>query len=284
MADRYLKILPYSILTTNRLVDTIIFYEIYTYMVIILYIKIPNLPKSKVKCVITDCNAPKSLFDYFDNNKIEYIKSTYVENTIKAVSTHPDMQICHIGGKNFVCEPTVYDYYVQNLKKFNLNIIKGERKIMSTYPNDISYNVVITGKFFMHNLKYTDSKIRALIEDTDISIYNVKQGYTKCATCIIDNNAVITSDEGIYKVCTDNSIDCLMINKNNIKLGDITDGFIGGCCGFIDSNTLLFCGDILKHKSYNEIVQFLSKYDVEIVCSSKEMLTDVGSIIPVIQE
>ena len=39
-------------------------------------VKIPNLPMKKVKCVIVDSNSPKSLFDYFDSNGIEYIKST----------------------------------------------------------------------------------------------------------------------------------------------------------------------------------------------------------------
>ena len=253
-------------------------------MVIILIVNVPNLPKSRVKCVIADCNAPKSLFDFLNNNKIKYIKSIYIKNTIDAVSTHPDMQICHIGGNRYICEPSVYDYYAEKLNGFGLDIIKGNKHIFSTYPDDISYNVVITDKFFMHCLKYTDDIVKQLVGSTDISIYNVKQGYTKCATCIIDNNAVITSDKGIYKVCIENSVDSVLIENDKIKLGDRSDGFIGGCCGMIDCKTLLFCGDISSHKSYNKIVKFASKYGVKIICSSKDVLTDVGSIIPVIQE
>lgn len=251
---------------------------------IVLFIKKPNLPTSKVKCVIVDCNAPESLFDFFDVNKIKYIKSTYIENTIDAVSTHPDMQICHVGGKNFVCEPLLYSYYYEKLRDYGINLIKGTSVVKSTYPYDISYNVVVTGKILMHNVSYTEEKIMDYIESTGISIYNVKQGYTKCATCIIDENAFITSDHGIYKMCDLNKTDCLLINNGKIKLGDRYDGFIGGCCGMIDRKKLLFCGNISAHSSYDVIIDFAKKHDVKIISSSDDVLTDVGSIIPVIQE
>lgn len=251
---------------------------------IVLNIKIPNLPTSKVKCVIVDCNAPASLFKFFDNNNIAYIKSKYIKNNIDAVSTHPDMQICHMGGEGFVAEPTIYQYYKKMLDLYGVNVTKGIKNVLSNYPDDISYNVVIAENFMMHNLKYTEDTIIDYAKSTVNSIYNVKQGYTKCATCIIDKNALITSDENIYKISIKNGIDCLLIEKDIIKLGDRYDGFIGGCCGMIDYKTLLFCGDISAHKSFKEISDFAAKYDVKIISSSNEVLTDVGSIIPVVQE
>ena len=251
---------------------------------IILKIEIPNFPTSNVKCVIVDCNAPVSLFKYFDNHNISYVKSCYLKNNLDAVSTHPDMQICHIGGGDFVAEPTIYQYYKKHLEIYGVNVTKGKKIISSNYPEDISYNVVITENFLMHNQKYTDDIINKHVRSLDMSIYNVKQGYTKCATCIIDKNALITSDEGIYKICLQNGIDCLLVEKDTIKLGDRNDGFIGGCCGMIGYKTLLFCGDISAHKSYTEIMKFTERYNVKIVSSSNEVLTDVGSIIPVVQE
>lgn len=248
-----------------------------------LNIKTPNLPLSRVTCIIVDCNAPQSLFAFLKDNNIECIKSKYIENTIESVSTHPDMQICHIGGNKFVCEPSVYEYYCDALRKFDVEIIKGENFVKSNYPYDISYNVVITDKFLMHNYKYTDSKIQNYALSNDISILNVKQGYTKCATCVIDNNAIITSDSGIYETCVSVGIDCLLIENDKIKLGDRYDGFIGGCCGMIDYKTLLFCGDISSHNSYEKIVGFANKYGVSLISSADDILTDVGSIIPVVQ-
>lgn len=253
-------------------------------MVIVLFNEKSDFFRNKVKCVIVDCNAPKSLFEFLNKKNINFIKTKYINNTIEAVSTHPDMQICPIGNNKFVVDYTLYDYYSKELGRYGVGVVKGNSKILSTYPDDISYNVVITEKILLHSLKYTDKAILDYAASTDISIYNVKQGYTKCATCIVDNNAFITSDEGIYKVCRLKGIDCLLIEKEKIKLGNRYDGFIGGCCGMIDYKTLLFCGDITSHKSYNKIVDFTAKYNVEIISSSKEILTDVGSIIPVIQE
>ena len=222
------------------------------------------------------------MLKYLNKNNIEYIKTAFLKNTLDAVSTHPDMQICKLDKKTFVCEPTLYDYYTESFKDYEIEIIKGKTKISSTYPRDISYNVVITDNFMMHNTRYTDENINRYIVSTGVSIYNVKQGYTKCASCVIDNNAIITSDVGIHRVCLQNDIDSLLVEKDIIKLGERNDGFLGGCCGMIDYKKLLFCGNISVHKSYPEILKFASKYDVSIISSSDEMLTDIGSLISVI--
>ena len=236
----------------------------------------------KIKCVIVDANAPKSFFTYLQNNNIKYVKSAFLQNTVDAVSTHPDMQICKIDSKIFVCEPTLYSYYSEMLKEYNVKIIKGSTKISGTYPYDIAYNVVITEKFLMHNTPYTDKFIENYAVDTGVSIYNVKQGYTKCASCVIDSNAIITSDVGIHNICVQNGVDSLFIEKDKIKLGNRDDGFFGGCCGMTDYKKMLFCGDVTSHKSYSEILKFASKYGVSIISSSNEVLTDIGSIIPVV--
>jgi len=240
------------------------------------------LNTKKVKCVIVDRNAPQFLFDYLDEQKIEYIKSEYIKNVIEAVSTHPDMQICRVRENTYVCDPSVFEYYIKKLNKYDVKLIKGETYISSTYPYDISYNVVVSNSIAFHTLKYTDPSVLKEIENTDISIYNVKQGYTKCATCIIGDRAFITADFGIYNMCVENNIKCLLIDKASIKLGETYDGFIGGCCGMISEDTLLFCGDLSTHPSYNDIVEFSSQYRINIISASNDELTDIGSIIPII--
>lgn len=247
-------------------------------------IKKSCVPGNRVKCVIADALAPDSFFDYLRKNGIEVIKTVSINNNLNPVSTHPDMQICHLGGSQYVCEPTIYEYYKNSLNLYGVNLTKGSTAIKSNYPFDIAYNVVITGNFLLHNLKYTDRKIFDFALSNGMGIYNTKQGYTKCATCIIDDNAVITADEGIYKACISTGIDCLLIERDTILLGDRTDGFIGGCCGMIGYKTLLFCGNISSHKSYGKIKKFADKYSVEIKSAYDGPLTDIGSIIPVIQE
>lgn len=244
----------------------------------------PNLPDAKVRLVIADCRAPSELFEYFQNNKIEYIPSLVLKNCIDAVSSHPDMQICCVGEGSFVCEPSTYEYYKNKLKIYDVNISAGSTKNGSNYPYDIAYNVVITGNFMMHNTKYTDAAIARAAKSSKHSIRNVKQGYTKCASCIVGENAFITSDNGIYRACVSNGIDCLSVGSGEIMLGERKDGFLGGCCGKISHDKLLFCGNPQNHCDYDKIRSFAKKHGVTLVSAFNGPLTDIGSIIPVMQE
>lgn len=244
----------------------------------------PNLPDGRVRLVIADRNAPDELFSYLDKRNIKYIKSLYVKNCIDAVSTHPDMQICNLGGGNFVCEPSTYEYYKKALGIYGANVSSGEISVGCNYPNDIAYNVVIAGNLLMHNTSHTEPEILKSAKHSGFSICNVKQGYTKCAVCIVSDRAFITSDYGIYKACLQNSADCLLIPEDGIMLGKRTDGFIGGCCGLISDRELLFCGNFSRLKSRRMLEAFLNSHGVSPVSAYDGPIADIGSIIPVMQE
>ncbi len=244
----------------------------------------PTIPESNVRLVIVDKNAPIQLLEYLKENNIEYILSTNVKNTIDAVSTHPDMQICNISKREFVCEPTTYEYYKKHLEIYGANVSCGHFVSGVNYPADVAYNVVVANNTLIHNVKYTDTTVLSAAKLNGYSICNVKQGYTKCATCIINKDAAITADVGIYNTLTSNGFDCLLIKNAGINLGNRNDGFIGGCCGLISSDKLLFCGDINMHSDAEKICSFVKNHGVEPISAFKGSLTDIGSIIPVMQE
>lgn len=81
----------------------------------------------------------------------------------------------------------------------------------------------------------------------------MKQGYSKCLTCIVDDDSIINSDEGIYKAVREYDIDCLLIKSKNIDLFEL---------------------------DYEFIKKFIKLKNKEIVSLSKERLLDLGSIIP----
>lgn len=244
----------------------------------------PNLPTASVRVAVVDRNAPEGLFSFLMQNKIEYIKSCRVTNCIEAVSTHPDMQICNVGGGNFICEPSTYEYYKKCLGIYGVNISSGEKRAGSNYPYDVAYNVVTAGNLLMHNLAYTEPKILEAARNDGFSICNVRQGYTKCAVCVVSENAFITSDKGVYDACLKNGIDCLFTPVGEIALGKRSDGFFGGCCGLIAPDKLLICGNIGDSEALARIKNFLGRYNVDIVSAFDGCLTDIGSIIPVLQE
>ena len=188
--------------------------------------------------------------------------------------------MCKLDVNNIVVAPNVYDYYNDILSNYNFNVIKGNSLISKKYPNNIQYNVAILGNYAIHNFKYTDNIILEYLDKFNIKKINVKQGYCKCSICIVDENSIITSDEGIHKEVIKYGIDSLLIEKGYIDLFDLDYGFIGGCSGLISKDTLSFFGDIKKHPDYNRILEFVNKKNKKIISLSNEKLLDLGSLIP----
>lgn len=72
--------------------------------------------------------------------------------------------------------------------------ISGEDMVGFNYPEDIRYNVCQVGNFVVHNFKYTDKRVLEYINENGFEKVQVNQGYSNCSTCVISNNACITSD------------------------------------------------------------------------------------------
>lgn len=232
------------------------------------------------KAVIIDKNAPNEVFAKLKSLNITPILSAEIPNIISGVSTHPDMQIHPLEDNLFVCEPTVYNYYKKNLEPYNIKVIKGKKEIEITYPNDIAYNVSKIGKTIVHNTKFTEKTILNYYIKNKFRIINVKQGYSNCSICKVSENKIITDDRGIEKTLKCNGFDVLF-TKGAIELSGAENGFIGGCCGFLGTNVIGFCGEIQNYEYGNEIISFLKESDVYIILLCKQKLVDIGSIIPI---
>lgn len=146
------------------------------------------------------------------------------------------------------------------------------------YPQCVKLNCTIIGNNIIGNFKYMDRKVKSLLPNCNF--INVNQGYAKCSTAIVSDNAVITSDVSIYNAAKENKIDCLKISEGHISLCDKYHGFIGGTCFKIDKNTLAFTGDITLHPDYINIKAFCKNYGVNLLSLTKMKLTDIGGIIP----
>lgn len=213
---------------------------------------------------------------------VNLIKTPICKETYNAIMHHPDITACKLNDNNIVVAPNVYDFYKSKLSKYGFNVIKGGSYIGSNYPNNIQYNIAIVGNFAIHNFNYTDKNILEYLDNNNFKKINVKQGYCKCSICIVDENSIITSDEGIYKAVKEYGIDCLLIEKGHIDLFDLDYGFIGGCSSLISKDILVFFGDIKKHPDYEKILNFVSNKNKKILSLSEEKLLDLGSLIPLL--
>ena len=138
------------------------------------------------------------------------------------------------------------------------------------------YNATALKNYVICNKVYTD---KTVLDSHNKEIINVKQGYSKCNICIVDNNAIITSDNGIAKTVAQKGIDVLKISPGYIELRKLDYGFIGGATGIIDNNMLAVNGDINSHPDSEQIKVFCHKYNVDIIPLKDGKLVDIGTII-----
>jgi hypothetical protein len=230
------------------------------------------------KIAIVDCRAENKTVYSLEKANFSVVPTIEIKNLYDAVATHADMQIHYIGDSKFVCAPETFNHY-RAVMPSEFDIICGSRMLSDRYPNDIAYNTAVLADFIICNPAYTASEIIAAHRSKGKEILSVKQGYSKCSTCIIGGNAIITSDSGIAKKAEENDIDVLRIQQGHIKLRRLNYGFIGGATGLLEKNVLAVNGDINTHPDSESIKHFCKKHGTELFELKDGLLEDIGTLI-----
>ena len=156
-------------------------------------------------------------------------------------------------------------------------ILCGEN-ISGKYPENVPLNVCVIGKTLIGRLDSVDSKVLQFCKERGYQLINVKQGYTKCSCAVISDNALITSDNGIFNSLSETKIEVLKVHEGRVGLSEKTKGLIGGASGYHD-HKIYFTGNIKLHPDYHKIKEFCSKHHTEIISLREEHLWDIGGII-----
>lgn len=194
----------------------------------------------------------------------------------EAISGHPDILVHLISNKKVIIHKDIDFNFIQLLKNLNLEIHYSLDSLKGTYPYDIILNAVNLKDYFIHNLKFTDKNL--LNNLSKKKLINVNQGYTKCSTAIIKDNAIITSDTSIYQALKNEPIDVLLLPSGDIILPGLDYGFIGGTCGKVDDK-IVFYGTLEKYKYGDLVLDFLKKHQMIPFYLSDTPLIDRGSIL-----
>jgi len=199
------------------------------------------------------------------------------------ICAHPDMNLLHLGDSQWLVTESAFSGIGNKCSNLELEIRgREESEKILNYPNDVFFNCAIMGNHIIMNKKYSDSRIVSYAEKHNLTLIDVKQGYCKCAICIVDENSLITEDEGIYRAIKKQSdLDILLLKKHEIKLNGYEYGFIGGASGKLDQNILAFTGMIELHTEYQEIKTFCERKGISILSLSNEALYDYGSLLPI---
>ncbi len=199
----------------------------------------------------------------------------------KGVASHPDMLVFCGFGKLFCHER----YYVENkspidliLSASGLELALSQEEISEKYPHDVKFNAALVGKTLICNKKTVSRHILTAAENAGCKILHVPQGYAKCSTAIVSENAIITADKPIYEACIHSGIDALLVDSKGVDLPDYDCGFIGGASGSF-ADAVYFCGDISLHPDGKAINDFCEKHGRRVVCLSDKPLYDYGTII-----
>ena len=192
------------------------------------------------------------------------------------ISSHPDLVISILDDTLIIDENAPFQIFRQ-LDALGVPFIKGNSRLAPVYPQDIAYNAVITKNYLIHNLEYTNSLLLLHSKNTNKTLLPVKQGYTKCSTVVVSDNALITSDEGIYKAAKD-LMNVLLIQPGYVNLDGFDYGFLGGTSASFE-DTVVFHGDLSKHPDFLSIQSFVEEAHKNLVYFEDFPLTDIGSVL-----
>ena len=244
-------------------------------------IETPHLPQGRVRHIIIGEKYRNMLQNALFRYNIDAIwlpDNPYVDDRLKG---HADLSAVHIGNDRIVLTDNLKECEEIN-KITSLGYkVSYTPNLSDKYPCDAKLNFCILGDRLIHNPKTSDTET---VNSLELSEIRVRQGYTKCSICIVNDCAVITSDSMIFSCAMDSGIDALLISKPFVKLAGFDYGFIGGASFKISKDRLAFTGRISDEEIRNSIESFLHKHCVEPIYLTDEEIFDIGSAIPITED
>ena len=149
------------------------------------------------------------------------------------------------------------------------------------YPGDVLCNAFYHAGAIYARLDSLDESILAYAREKKLALISVRQGYAACSVCTVNDEAVITADSGLAEACRRRGTDVLEIAAGQIKLPGYAYGFIGGCSGRIDDQTIAFTGSLDSHTDGIRIRNFIRRHHMDVLELSKGPLVDIGGMIDI---
>ncbi|HNX89584.1 MAG TPA: hypothetical protein PKH58_10905 [Paludibacteraceae bacterium] len=191
-----------------------------------------------------------------------------------AISGHPDIFMCHTD-TGLILAPDTPKVYFDFFTKQNIPFKTGKKILGKKYPATSHYNAVVSGKYLIHNLKYTDT---AILDVCKQKIHlDTKQAYTRCNLLALDEHNFITSDRNIEKILLKQSLNVLFVCPGEILLPGFANGFFGGCCG-VCQKKIYVIGSLTYLNSKNDVIGFIERCGFEVIELYDGKLFDAGGI------
>ena len=151
-------------------------------------------------------------------------------------------------------------------------------RLSPEYPGDVIYNGCSTGKYFIHNLKFTAEELLDRVMELGLIPVDVKQGYARCSITPVDEDSIITYDRGICKRAMEAGLKVLLVEPGQVELPGYDNSFLGGTSGRV-GDEIIFNGDLSKHGDFERIAAFIEERGLKLKYFKGYPLRDIGSIV-----
>ncbi|MBE6577041.1 MAG: ATP-binding cassette domain-containing protein [Ruminococcaceae bacterium] len=236
--------------------------------------------KKQMTYALVDCRMreaeKKALHSYAD----KVISLPPLSSLPTPVASHPDMLLFSYAKNIFTWQSYAKEQaeIFSELEGAGYKVVTIDEIPSDKYPYDVPLNCAVVGEYLIANTKTMSKKAKSFAENAHLKIIHTNQGYAKCSTCVVSDNAIITSDTSIHALAKKNGISSLLVSSDGVRLDGYDKGFIGGASGS-DGQNVFFCGDLTKHPDGKRIVAFCEQHGKKAVSLSREPLYDYGTVI-----
>ena len=249
------------------------------------YVKNPNLPADCAGIIIS------GRYYHIYENKLKSlsIRAFLMPDDPKlpqGTAHHTDLSVFHADDDQLVISQSFKgSAFEDELLAEGFEIKHFELKQSAEYPHDAGGNVCYFGDHAFLNPASADPAIINCLNEKNAVITAVKQGYTKCNICVLDEHSIITNDRVIAEKAEKQGIDALFSDPSAIRLEGYAHGFIGGSAFKISDDTLCFTGvlDGFETSEKRKILEFCEKKQIRPIYLSDLPLFDIGGAVPVLE-
>ena len=246
------------------------------------FVENPNLPVCADIVIIGEkyCKILQNGIKSLGINALFMPDNPYVDPRL---SGHADLSVLHLGGNRLLLAPYLKrSSFSQQMEDRGFDIRFADIEQSALYPNAAQMNVCILGNNVIYNPQTgSDAIVKYLTIGNGAIQVSSRQGYSRCSVCVVNDNAIITADEGICRSAKAHGVDVLKIRPGYIDLPGFDYGFIGGASFKLSDTKLAFTGGLDKHPDAERIIEFASLHNIDIVYITDKPAFDIGGAIPI---
>ena len=246
------------------------------------FVESPHLPR-RCDTILYGEKYTDKLRKRLESLNIQSVLVPNNPNIDPRLSGHADLSVLHAGGERVLLAPYLKGSALEDwLGGIGAEILFPDMQQHAVYPADAQLNLCLIGENVLYNSKTVSNDIvEYLTINRTLHLINCHQGYSRCASCVVNSRSLITADRGVAAQATSAGLSVLLISPGHILLDGFPYGFIGGASFKIAENILAFTGKLDAHPDCSRILHFLAQRKIEAVFLTTEPLFDIGSAIPI---